>query len=264
MKEHFTSKILAAVLLGVLLAAGAPPAPSAVAAPAEAGVALACSNGAQLVTDVTIPDNAILQPGQAFTKTWRLRNTGSCAWSTSYQLIRDSGDALEGPVKVKLPKATARNSTVDISVPLVAPSAPGTYKGYWQLQDTGGRRFGPKIYVQIVVPNPDVGVTLPDTLVFTIGGGGGPCAGILGCVAEPTVEVRQAYSEVPWRSLVISGIPPGEEATVSITAPNGRVWSRTFRIPEPAECVWIDAPKGSPTQGTVTALESGRIGMILS
>ena len=157
----------------------ATPSPSPEPAPAEASGAEACSNAAQFVADVTIPDNTILRPGQAFTKTWRLRNTGSCMWSTGYQLIRDSGDALGGPVSVGLPLAVAHNETVDISVQLVAPSAPGTYAGYWQLADAGGRRFGPRITVVIVVPDPSLGETLPDTLVYMYGGGGGgdTCAG---------------------------------------------------------------------------------------
>ena len=121
---------------------------------------------------MTIPDNTILRPGQAFTKTWRLRNTGSCTWSSGYQLIRDSGDALGGPAGVGLPLAVAHNATVGISVQLVAPSVPGAYAGFWQLQDADGRRFGPTITVVIVVPDPALGETLPDELVFMYGGGG--------------------------------------------------------------------------------------------
>jgi hypothetical protein len=31
----------------------------------------------------TIPDDTIYPPNTAFTKTWRLKNTGTCAWTTS-------------------------------------------------------------------------------------------------------------------------------------------------------------------------------------
>ena len=226
MSRISTWKTAAALMLGIaMLAAGMSPSPVAVATPVETGATQACNNAAQLVTDVTVPDNTILRPGQAFTKTWRLRNTGGCTWTPNYTLMRDSGDAMGGPVSVKLPWAVVRNSTVDISVSLAAPSTPGTYKGYWQLADAGGRRFGPKIYVKIVVPDPTLGEELPDTLTFSMGGGGGPCAGVLLCVTKPTFSAEGTRG-----SLMVSGFPPGENVTVSITAPNGRVWSRAFRI----------------------------------
>src|SRR5512138_2778546 len=34
----------------------------------------------QFVADVTIPDGTVMTPNQAFTKTWRVKNVGTCAW----------------------------------------------------------------------------------------------------------------------------------------------------------------------------------------
>ena len=50
---------------------------------------------AQFVRDVTIPDGSTYAPGATFTKTWRLRNAGTCTWS-GYVLVFDSGDAMNG------------------------------------------------------------------------------------------------------------------------------------------------------------------------
>jgi hypothetical protein len=36
---------------------------------------------ADFVTDVTIPDDTVLDPGESFTKTWRLKNSGTCSWT---------------------------------------------------------------------------------------------------------------------------------------------------------------------------------------
>ena len=41
-------------------------------------------NLASFITDVTYPDNAHLAPNQAFVKTWRIRNIGSCSWNSNY------------------------------------------------------------------------------------------------------------------------------------------------------------------------------------
>ena len=39
-----------------------------------------CAPQAALLQDVSIPPGTVLEPGQSFTKTWRVQNTGSCSW----------------------------------------------------------------------------------------------------------------------------------------------------------------------------------------
>lgn len=93
------------------------------------------------VKDVTVPDGAKYAPGERFTKTWRLMNTGKCAWDATHRLVFDHGDAMGGPASLPLP-AVAPWETIDISVELVAPAAAGKYKGYWILQNSKGEKFG--------------------------------------------------------------------------------------------------------------------------
>src|SRR5574338_1618752 len=50
---------------------------------------------AQFVRDVTIPDGTVFAPGATFTKTWRIKNAGTCTWS-GYSLVFDSGDSMGG------------------------------------------------------------------------------------------------------------------------------------------------------------------------
>ncbi len=97
---------------------------------------------AQFVADVTVPDGTVFRPGQAFTKTWRLKNTGACTWTTSYALVFDSGDKMGGPDRVNLPIMVDTGQTVDVSLPLTAPGTAGSYRGYWRLQNADGVRFG--------------------------------------------------------------------------------------------------------------------------
>jgi len=40
----------------------------------------ACDLG-QYIKDVNIPDGTVFPPGTTFTKTWRLKNVGTCTWS---------------------------------------------------------------------------------------------------------------------------------------------------------------------------------------
>jgi hypothetical protein len=38
---------------------------------------------AAFVADVTVPDGTNFAPGTTFVKTWRLKNNGSCTWTTA-------------------------------------------------------------------------------------------------------------------------------------------------------------------------------------
>lgn len=119
--------------------------PTATTQPQQAGQPTATSlpcNRASFVEDVTIPDNTNITVGKAFTKTWRLKNVGSCTWTSGYQLIFDSGDQMGGPASQQLTNGTVPpGQTIDVSVNLVAPNSPGTYKGNWKLKDSGGAIF---------------------------------------------------------------------------------------------------------------------------
>jgi hypothetical protein len=94
------------------------------------------------VTDVTIPDGTILAPGQAFTKTWEIRNIGSCTWTTSYALVFVFGNQMGASSVINLPAAVAPGATADFSVNMVAPSVAGHYRSYWRFRDASGVQFG--------------------------------------------------------------------------------------------------------------------------
>jgi hypothetical protein len=101
-----------------------------------------CIDRASFVTDVTYPDDTEVAGGAAFTKTWRLRNDGTCTWSSSYALVFSHGDSMGGASALPLAGIVAPGSSVDLSVDLVAPTAPGTYQGYWKLRNNSGVLFG--------------------------------------------------------------------------------------------------------------------------
>jgi hypothetical protein len=109
-----------------------------------------CLPDAEYVGDVTIPDGTALAPGESFLKAWRVRNSGTCPWLGDYALSYISGDQMGGASSVAIPAAQPGEST-ELSVPLVAPSEPGTYRGNWQLCIDRTACFGPSLYVQIGV-----------------------------------------------------------------------------------------------------------------
>ncbi|MFH2102351.1 MAG: NBR1-Ig-like domain-containing protein [Chloroflexota bacterium] len=96
---------------------------------------------AQFVSE-TVPDGSDYLPGAAFTKTWRLRNFGTCTWTTGYAVVFDHGDAMGAPATVNLTGNVAPGQEVDISINMQAPATPGTYTGYWKLRTASSVLFG--------------------------------------------------------------------------------------------------------------------------
>lgn len=101
-----------------------------------------CTDRAQFISDVTIPDGTIIAPGATFSKTWRLKNVGTCTWNTGYSLIFDTGAQMSGPNSAPMPTNVAPNATVDLTINLTAPTAIGTYRGYWKFKNAAGVAFG--------------------------------------------------------------------------------------------------------------------------
>ncbi len=130
---------------------------------ATSGVVATCDNSVYL-SDVTIPDNTVVNPGQAFTKTWKVSNNGTCTWSAAYQIILISGDAMSGkatPIGV----VVAPGQSADVSVAMVAPSTTGTITGTWRLQNDKSQPFGTQLTVVIKI---GTGVTATKTVTGAV------------------------------------------------------------------------------------------------
>ena len=116
--------------------AGPPP----TSQPAPATATQDCDH-ADFVADITIPDGTTLSKDESFTKTWRLKNIGTCSWTPSYALVFTSGDSMSGPSVQALTGNVNPGQTVDLSVDLTAPSSNGDYKGRWGLRNASGVTF---------------------------------------------------------------------------------------------------------------------------
>ena len=114
-------------------------------------------NGATFLADVTVRDGTIFDANANFTKTWRLKNTGTCTWTETYDVVFLDGVRMGAPTVVDLPKAVRPGQEVEISVGMVAPNSAGNYRGNWKLRDDKGVTFGvgrnAPFYVDIIVKN---------------------------------------------------------------------------------------------------------------
>jgi hypothetical protein len=118
----------------------------------EATVVLVDSNAdvcldAAFLADITIPDNTRLKSGATFTKTWRVRNNGTCAWPGDAVLDFFEGDRIGAPDSVRV-GAVAPDAVVEISVELKTPDEPGEYASKWRLRTAEGF-FGDKLTLAV-------------------------------------------------------------------------------------------------------------------
>jgi hypothetical protein len=106
----------------------------------------------------TIPDGTTFNQGQAFTKTWTLRNSGSCTWNANYHVVFFGGNAMGAPAAKQLTTGTvAPGESVTISLELQAPNVAGTHRGDFKLRNAGGIIFGTgakdsPFWVEISIP----------------------------------------------------------------------------------------------------------------
>ncbi len=107
---------------------------------------------AWFVTDVTIPDGKVMTPGETFTKTWRVRNTGTKTWHPAYQLGFAGGDQMGAADTVTVISDQVKPGQItNISVRLAAPTAPGTHRSSWMMQNAAGDLFPQELYGEIKI-----------------------------------------------------------------------------------------------------------------
>src|SRR6185436_14167304 len=99
-------------------------------------------DAAAFVSDVTYPDGSNVGPGVAFSKIWRVKNIGTCTWTTSYALVYVTGENFGAQSSVSLSGNVLPGQSVDLPVQLTAPNKVGRYKGYWKIRNAAGVLFG--------------------------------------------------------------------------------------------------------------------------
>jgi len=131
--------------------------------PSAVPTSASCIDSAMFVADLTIPDNSVVVSNTAFTKTWRLKNIGTCTWDNNYLVAYISGTTMSqqpGYWIVQQGQTVAPGQTVDVSVGMTAPVHSGNYASFWGLKKVDGQFMpiqgganGNSFYVNIKVNN---------------------------------------------------------------------------------------------------------------
>lgn len=98
--------------------------------------------------DITTGDGEAIPPNTHFTKTWRVKNSGTCimsivhynlcdisgteTWPVGVYLQFIGGDKMSQYESIALPPL-APGQLHDINVDLISPSEPGLYQSQWQI-----------------------------------------------------------------------------------------------------------------------------------
>ena len=107
------------------------------------------------VKDVTIPDGTNMAAGQTFTKTWEIKNNGTCTWNKNYLVVFYGGEQMAAQTSFTFTETDIEpGESVQISVPMTAPTKTGEFISYWILRNDLGQNFfinGSSVYVEIIV-----------------------------------------------------------------------------------------------------------------
>ena len=196
-----------------------------------------CENRMAFLSE-NYPDGSQVPPGEAFTKQWTVRNSGTCVWTPEYHLVYVGGN-LPGKVdSVPLERNVPPGGEVTFEVPFVAPNATGDYESDWRLEDAYGEKFGPgargegKLWLKIVVPETTANLNL-----------GAPT------VADPMntaarwylLNLPEARFEMGNGRLVMHGLQPGMVDTWALSSypPLGDAFIETTFITG-GTCVGMD------------------------
>jgi hypothetical protein len=180
-----------------------------------------CIYDSEFVEDITIPSETEVLAGETFTKTWKVLNAGTCNWS-GVKLVFSSGDTIGQDVEINV-SDTAVNATTEVSVPLTAPSTPGSYRSTWKLSLPGSGKFGEGLVLEIIVvqpvveDNPPAEVPDPADLIIT----------------SLSIDTAQAREGIPI-NIIVTLLNSGETTASNVH------WS--WRACAYDTCPYIDSP----------------------
>lgn len=109
----------------------------------------------------SVADKTVFAPGETFTMTWRLKNTGATTWTPDYVFRFYSGDPFGVSREVLLDQEVPPDEGVDIVLQMKAPARPGTYTSVWVMSTTHRSNFKEPVYLEIVVAVPPTNTPAP-------------------------------------------------------------------------------------------------------
>lgn len=111
----------------------------------------ASPDNAKWIADVTVPDDTLFAKNSRFTKTWKVENTGTTTWNSSYSLIYIDGTPIPENTVISIVNEVKPKVQVELSVVLQAPATDGTYTVWFRMMNDKGQLFGDPLYVKFIV-----------------------------------------------------------------------------------------------------------------
>jgi uncharacterized protein YkwD len=143
------------------------------------------------VADVTIPDFTHLDQREAFTKTWRVKNVGTCTWTADYKAMYSRGDALGAPTSIALSETTP-GAMLDISANMQAPNLDGKFEIIYQLTNAAGNAMpidaGDSLWAIITVGKVFASHPATPTASASSSGAGGAGLSTAACVSQGNAD----------------------------------------------------------------------------
>ncbi len=201
------------------------------ATPASSATTATPCDRVEFVRDVNYPDDTAVQPGESFTKTWELKNTGSCTWTSGYAVVFTEGESMGAAAATQLTGGSvAPQQVVQVSITLKAPNKAGSFQANFKLRNASG-------------------------VVFGLGNDGTKAFWVKVKVAAITYNFVDNYCKGEWRTTNGSINCPGQ------TSDNGFV----VKVDEPTletggkeneAAIWTNPPTGTDTEirGTFPAM----------
>lgn len=115
--------------------------------------AQSCSDWANWVVDVTLPDGSVVHPGERMQKIWRIKNSGACLWNQEYSWRYVEGEQMADSAEIyPFADEVRPGEEVNIILDLIIPRLKGRYKGVWQLYNAQGASVGREMWLELEVP----------------------------------------------------------------------------------------------------------------
>ena len=133
-------------------------------------------NWAAFEADASYPDGTEVLVGANIEKKWRLKNIGSCPWTSAYRIIFKDGERMNAPDQVEFTsQSISPGQSIELGVPLTVPANPGKYRSNFLLKSSDGIIFGVGngadepffIEIKALVPTPTPSQTPPPTATHT-------------------------------------------------------------------------------------------------
>jgi len=122
----------------------------------------------KFVENVTIPERAVVLPGQTLIKTWRVENAGRCDWPENCRLIFRRGER-SMCTEEEFPVAACKvGQSVEVSAVIITPTRPGRHTASFRLADSDRVPFGPRLWCDIIVSDTSGSVPLPSAPTVSV------------------------------------------------------------------------------------------------